>query len=191
MFHTPVSISAPHTYISTGPFLPSQSRLSTIFNKSYTRRIRIQIGQLMTWPAPPLQWNGHTDAVNCLSYSPNGCHIVTGSNDRTIRIWDAEMGTVVGEALQGHTGNVESVAYSPDGRHITAGSRDRTIRIWDAKTGSAVGKPLKGHTDWVRSIAYSPNGLQIISGSDDLSIRIWDSKTGVVVVEPLEGHISY
>jgi len=98
-------------------------------------------GKLESWPAPPLEWIGHTDMIGCIRCSPHGSHIVTGCDDMTIRIWDAETGTVVGEALKGHTGMVESVNYSPDGQHIISGSRDKTIRIWDAGTGAAVGKP--------------------------------------------------
>jgi len=107
----------------------------------------------MSWPAPPLEWIGHTDSINCICYSPHGSRIVTGSNDETIRIWDAETGAVVGEALKGHTRSVRSVAYSPDGRYITSGSEDSTIRIWDAETGAAVGNPLEGHSSAVRSVA--------------------------------------
>jgi len=89
----------------------------------------------MSWPAPPLNWIGHTGSITCICYSPHGSHIVTGSRDKTIRIWDAETGAVVGAALKGHTWSVQSVAYSPDGRYITSGSSDKTIRIWDAETG--------------------------------------------------------
>jgi WD40 repeat protein len=90
---------------------------------------------------------GHTGPVWSVAYSPDGRHIVSGSYDRTIRIWDAETGAAVGNPLEGHTLSVSSVAYSPDGRHIISGSGsdDKTIRIWDAETGDAVGKPLEGH----------------------------------------------
>src|SRR5258706_3123509 len=164
-FHTPVSFSTPHIYISTRPFLPSQSPLSRMFKKKFTRAIKMREGNLSSWPAPPLAWTGHPGVVRSLSYSPNGAHVVTGSYDTTIRIWDAESGAVVGEPLTGHTGRVDSVAYSPDGRHIISGSRDRTIRIWDAMTGAAVGNPLEGHTDQVWSVGYSPDVCRIISGS--------------------------
>jgi WD40 repeat protein len=169
-------MSTPHTYISTGPFLPSESRLSTIFKIKFTKGIRVQRGRLMSWPAPPLEWIGHNDAVTSISYSPNGCYIITGSLDKTIRIWDGETGSAVGKPLEGHTHSVWSVAYSPDGRRIISGSRDKTIRIWDGETGSAVGKPLEGHTDPVWSVAYSPDGRRIISGSHDTTIRIWDTR---------------
>ena len=91
-----------------------------------------------------------------MCYSPDGCYIITGPNDKTIRIWDSETGAVVGKPLEGHTGRVNSVAYSPNGRHIISGSNDCTIRIWDAEIGAAVGKPLEGHTGGVTSVAYSP-----------------------------------
>src|SRR5882757_5258901 len=173
-FHTLISISTPHTYISTRPFLPSQSPLSATFSTKFTKGIRMQTGKLLSWPAPPLQWTGHTGSINCISYSQNGSHIATGSFDETVRIWDAETGAVVGNPLEGHTDFVRSVAYSPDGQHIISGSLDRTIRIWDTETGAAVGNPLEGHTDFVRSVAYSPDGQHIISGSLDRTIRIWD-----------------
>src|SRR5258706_14842172 len=133
--------------------------------RNFTRPTKMRAGNLSSWPAPPLEWTGHTACVLSVSYSPNGARVVTGSDDHTIRIWDAESGAVVGEPLTGHTNLVSSVAYSPDGRHIISGSSDRTIRIWDAKTGAAVGNPLEGHTKSVTSVAYSPDGRHIISGS--------------------------
>src|SRR5258708_4876474 len=170
-------MSAPHTYISTGPFLPSESPLlATVFSTLFTKGMKTQRGRLLSWPSPPLEWVGHTDSVCCVSYSPNGCYIVSGSADTTIRLWDAETGSTFGKPLKGHNGPVLSVAYSPDGRYIISGSQDMTIRIWDAETGSAVGKPLEGHTQLVSSVAYSPDGRRIISGSTDMTIIIWDAE---------------
>ncbi len=131
-----------------------------------------------------------THGIYCLwtHYSPDGRHIVSGSFDHTIRIWDAETGAPVGGPLEGHTELVGSVAYSPDGRHIISGSIDRTIRIWDAETGALVGDPLEGHTDWVWSVAYSPDGRHIISGSDDGTIRRWDGEAHNTAGKPLGEH---
>jgi len=169
-FRTPISISTPHTYISTRPFLPSESPLSKIFSTQFTKGIKVQRGKLLSWPTLPLEWIGHSASVSCVGYSPNGCYIATGSSDKTIRVWDTETGDSVGKPLEGHTNEVMSVAYSPDGWHIISGSDDHTIRIWNAKTGSAVGKPLEGHTHYVRSVDYSPDGRHIISGSLDNTI---------------------
>jgi WD40 repeat protein len=177
-FHTPITFSTPHIYISTRPFLPSQSLLSRMFCREFSKAIKIRVGHLLSWPMPPLEWTGHAGGVLCVGYSPTGSRVVTGSEDKTIRIWDAESGAVVVGPLMGHNGWVESVAYSPDGWHITSGSHDHTIRIWDAETGAAVGNPLEGHTGSVYSVAYSPDGRHIISGSFDQTIRMWDANTG-------------
>ncbi|SRR5258706_7106507 len=126
-FHTPISFSTPHIYISTRPFLPSQSPLSRMFSREFTGAIKMRVGSLSSWPVPPLVWTGHAGPVWSMSYSPNGACVVTGSLDGTIRIWDAESGAVVGKPLTGHTRGVLSAAYSPDGRHIISGSYDCTI----------------------------------------------------------------
>ena len=169
-------MSAPHTYISTGPFLPSESHLSaTVFGTWFTEGIKMQSGRLLSWPSSLLERIGHTPPVQCVRYSPNGYYIVSGSSDSNIRVWDAETGSAVGKPFKGHTDTVLSVAYSPDGRHIISGSIDEPIRMWDAETGCAVGKPLKGHAGSVWSVAYSPNGHHIISGSSDKTIRMWDA----------------
>jgi WD40 repeat protein len=102
-----------------------------------------------------------------VAYSPNGQHIISGSSDKTIRIWDAETGAAIGTPLEGHTASVGSVAYSPNGRHIISGSGDNTIRIWDADTGAAVGNPLKGHTGMCGLLHTLPMGG--ISSPDPLT----------------------
>ena len=132
--------------------------------------------------------SGHNDVVGSIAFSPDGKKIVSGSNDRTICIWDAQTGTPIGELLRGHTNSVSSVSFSPDGTKIVSGSTDNTIRIWDAQTGAQIGEPLTGHTDSVSSVSFSPDGAKIASGSSDSTIRIWDAQTGTPIGEPLTGH---
>jgi WD40 repeat protein len=126
--------------------------------------------------------------VYSVASSPDGKRIVSGSNDKTIRIWDATTGQPIGKPLTGHTDIVYSVGYSPDGNHIVSGSFDKTVRIWDAATGQPIGKPLIGHGNSVNSVAYSPDGNHIVSGSFDKTIRIWDAATGQPIGKPLTGH---
>ena len=133
---------------------------------------------------------GHTDSVRSVSFSPDGKHIVSGSYDSTVRIWDAALGQAIGEPLRGHTDSVRSVSFSPDGKRIVSGSVDDTIRIWDAELREAIGEPLRGHTDSVWSVSFSPEGKRIVSGSWDGTLRIWDAESGEAIGAPLRGHTS-
>jgi WD40 repeat protein len=72
---------------------------------------------------------GHSNWVTSVSFSPDGSQIVSGSRDKTIRVWDAVTGKIIKE-LEGHTGPVMSVSYSPDGSRIVSGSDDNTVRVW-------------------------------------------------------------
>jgi len=84
-------------------------------------------GQHEDWPSNQHVLQGHTSFVKSVAFSLDGRHIVSGSLDKTIRVWDAQTGAQVGNPLQGHTKEVNSVAFSPDGRHIVSGSLDQTI----------------------------------------------------------------
>ena len=92
---------------------------------------------------------GHTGYVTSVAYSPNGKHVVSGSYDKTARVWDADTGQCV-STLSGHTESVYSVAYSPDGRNIVSASWDETVRVWDAETNSCV-STLQGFNYLIRS----------------------------------------
>ena len=128
---------------------------------------------------------GHSDWVYSVAYSPDGTKIVSGSDDKTIKIWDANTGQCL-KTLEGHSNRVFSVAYSPDGTKIISGSEDKTIKIWDANTGQCL-QTLEVHSNWVSSVAYSPDGTKIISGSYDNTVKIWDANTGECL-KTLEGH---
>jgi WD40 repeat protein len=131
---------------------------------------------------------GHESSVNCVAYSPDGHRIVSGSDDQTVRVWDAARGAELA-CLRGHESFVNSVAYSPDGRRIVSGSIDRTVRVWDATSGMELAC-LRGHADCVHSVAYSRDGQRIVSGASDHAVRVWDAAGGVGLA-CLRGHESW
>jgi WD40 repeat protein len=77
---------------------------------------------------------GHTDWVWAVAVTPDSARIVSGGNDRTVRIWNLATWALE-RTLKGHTDRVYAVAVTPDGSRIVSGGGDDTIRIWDASGG--------------------------------------------------------
>ncbi len=93
---------------------------------------------------PLLDLKGHTGSVWSVAFSPDGTRILTGSWDKTAKVWDARTGTLLLE-LKGTQAGAYSVSFSPDGTRIVTGSEDQTAKVWDAQTGYAPARP-EGHT---------------------------------------------
>ena len=78
---------------------------------------------------------GHTDGIYSIGFSPDGTTLVSGSEDRTVRLWDVTRQPKDPKAtLSDHGDGVYSVAFSPDGTRLASGSGDGSVRIWTART---------------------------------------------------------
>jgi WD40 repeat protein len=131
---------------------------------------------------------GHEKAVHSAAFSPDGKRIVTVSDDKTARLWDAGTGKLIGEPLVGHEQGVYSALFSPDGKRIVTASADNTARLWDAETRKPIGEPLAGHERIVYRAVFSPDGKRIVTASGDGTARLWDAETRKPIGEPLTGH---
>ena len=128
---------------------------------------------------------GHADSILACAISPDGRRLVSGSHDRTLKLWNLESGHCL-YTLQGHADWVLACAVTPDGRRLVSGSNDRTLKVWDLESGDCL-RTLEGHTAGVRACAISPDGRRLVSGSDDCTLKVWDLESGHCL-RTLEGH---
>jgi WD40 repeat protein len=141
-----------------------------------------------TWNLCIRTMDGHSNSVSSVAFSLDGTRIVSGSDDDTLRLWDAVSDAHL-NTLKGHTDCVFSVAFSPDGTRVVSGSRDNTVRLWDVISGAHL-NTLIGHASSVYSVTFSPDGTRVVSGSGDNNVRLWDVVSGAHL-NTFEGHTNW
>jgi len=128
---------------------------------------------------------GHQNLVYSVAFSPDEDIIASGSDDKTIKLWQLKDGQEIC-TLKGHKNSVYCVTFSPDGKNIASSSHDKTIRLWQVNNGEEIRRFI-GHTNSVYSVAFSLDGELIASSSWDRSVKIWRVKDGQEI-RTLTGH---
>ena len=98
----------------------------------------------------------HRRGASVWRSAPTDAVLASASDDKTVRLWDADTGQPIGDPLTGHTDAVLGVAFSPDGRVLVSASNDKTVRLWNLDTGKQIGEPLIGHADGVHQCCVQP-----------------------------------
>lgn len=116
---------------------------------------------------------GHSQCVQDVVISGDTNFALSGSWDKTLRLWDLNVGETV-RTFQGHTSDVNSVAFSADNRQIVSGSRDRTVKLWNTLAQCKYTITENQHTDWVSCVRFSPslNKPLIVSCGWDKLVKV-------------------
>jgi WD40 repeat protein len=149
-------------------------------------------------------WNSTTDRdwrmiadhdqqrIWAVAWSPDGKTILTGSADRTARLWDVTKGKEI--AKLENKDAVLAVAFGPDGRTILTGYPGGA-QLWEGNAAldkwERAGAPFD-HFAGILSVAFHPNGRMVLTGGTDGTARVWDAATKKQIGPALshEGHVS-
>ncbi|KAI5579538.1 hypothetical protein BDE02_08G095300 [Populus trichocarpa] len=121
---------------------------------------------------------GHRNAVYCAIFDRSGRYVVTGSDDRLVKIWSMETAFCLA-SCRGHEGDITDLAVNSNNTLVASSSNDCIIRVWRLPDGMPI-SVLRGHSAAVTSIAFSPrpgSAYQLLSSSDDGTCRIWDARS--------------
>ena len=114
--------------------------------------------------------SGHTDTINCLTFSSDGKSLISGSDDTTVKLWDVQTGGVA-KTFHGNRGWVFSVSVSEDCTRIVSGSKN-TINLWNIQTGECYWTIEQ--QGWVEYVRFSPTDPQHIISISGCKVWEWD-----------------
>src|SRR5262245_10423711 len=138
-------------------------------------------------PSVVTSLKGHSEAVYAVTYTADGQYLVTGSFDRTVKVFETTGGKEFKSygGPQGHQNLVLAVALSPDNTLIASGGSDNTAKIWDFPSGKAI-RSL-AHAAEMQGVALSPDGKVLAGAGKDGVVRLWNPTDGKELFT-LKGH---
>ena len=129
----------------------------------------------------------HTGPVYSLAITSDNKFIISGGEDKTVRIWNLQDRRQV-DYLQGHKAKISSVIVSGDSKYIATGSWDLTIIIWkfQEKTQKVV---FRGHKQFISSLVFTNDNETVVSGSWDFTIRVWSiqQRQQIAILQEIRG----
>ncbi len=150
-------------------------------------------------PILVLEAGGHTAKVSKILFTPDGKELISVSNDKTIRVWDAATGEIL-RVLRlpidvGPWGELYAAALSPNGKTLAVGGagpeKDNSGAIYlISLADGTLERVIRGHKMSIFSLAFSPDGKLLASGSADKTARLWDVTTGDCR-QTLSGHTNF
>ncbi len=124
--------------------------------------------------------NGHSGAVLCAAFSPDGKRLATGSSDTTVKVWSCETGKEL-FSFEGPGGPVRCLDFSPDGQRLASSDGNvGLVTVSDSSTGLLLSQVK--HKAQVHGIDFSPDGQCFATAGNDGTVKVWDSTTSKELV---------
>ena len=120
--------------------------------------------------------DGHESTVGTLAFSADSRYLLSGSDDKTVRLWSVTNWQEV-RRYEGHSDNVVAVSFSADGKLIAAASWDKSILVWDRESGAVV-KKVENNGWWFSAVSFSSDGKLLVAASYDGTVQVLDPNTG-------------
>ncbi len=128
------------------------------------------------------EFKGHSATVLSVAVSADGKHLLSGSQDQTLRYWQMDESKLLETAVVGggFDNTVWSVALSPDGKHALAGLQRAVVEVREVPSLKLV-RELKGHTSATYGVAFSPDSRLVAGACYDRTATVWELATGKLV----------
>ena len=122
--------------------------------------------------------------IDTYAFSPDGKRVLTGAQDRTVRLWDLTTGHCL-RKLEGHHSRVRAITWSSDPRYVLSAEDDFSLRVWDLKTGKCLRELYDDHPSH-HCVAWTADRRFALAGGFRPQVRLWDVEAESCTM--LEGH---
>jgi len=168
-YNSPIIFSPDNNYIAS----------VTVDNK-------IRIWSLLKWDKI-ITFDGHSQIINDLTWSPNGIFLASISHDCTAKIWKIDTKELILTITKNENSkHYTAISWSPNGKYLALGNDTNNILIWDL-VQEKVTKTFQGHFSTVNCFIWSQNSQFLISGSSDTIVKVWDVENEKLVYN-ISGH---
>ncbi len=123
------------------------------------------------------EWVGHTNSIFVLRFLPGGAHLISGSRDARLKVWDVNANYALAAEVVAHMYAINHIEFSPDGKHFVTCSMDKSIKVWDLehlRLLKVIDRARHaGHGTSVNKLLWTSFNNQLLSASDDRTISVW------------------